>query len=148
MNLMKKISLIILDANFLLIPIQFQIDIYDDIRNLIAGEIKIVIISAILNELSLKIEREKQSTKFKHEVKKSIEFLEQKMKEKPNLFLEMDRKRVPEILVDDLLVELGKDLMKDAKEVYIATNDKKVKENAQRNGLHTLCMHQKKYIGY
>ena len=91
-SLSKDVSLVIIDANFILTPIQFRVDIYDEIRQLIFGKAKLVILSEVLMELEDKLQRE-QKLKFKKELKKSLELLQRKREEKPDYFMFIDRKR-------------------------------------------------------
>ena len=73
---------VLLDSNFLLVPVQFKIDVYEEIRNLL-GNPQFIILAEIFNELYLKLHRERQQ-KFRLELKTSLELLEQKKKRPRN----------------------------------------------------------------
>ena len=80
------INTVLLDSNFLLVPVQFKIDVYEEIRNLL-GNPQFIILAEVFNELYLKLHRERRQ-KFKLELKTSLELLEQKKKETPEFFIE------------------------------------------------------------
>ncbi|MBD3353658.1 MAG: hypothetical protein GF364_19395, partial [Candidatus Lokiarchaeota archaeon] len=88
----EKISYIILDANFLLIPLQFKIDIYEDLVNLIPGRIRIVIISEVIAELKRKRNKENK-IELTLLLTGSFNLLNQKMLENPDLFLKIEYSR-------------------------------------------------------
>ena len=67
-------KIIILDTNFILLPIQFRIDIFEDITNLIEGKFKILVLNEIIMELNDKIERE-DKLKFKIQARRGLELL-------------------------------------------------------------------------
>lgn len=145
MKITNKINHIIIDANFLLMPIQFKLNIFEEIRHLIPGEIRYVILPEVINELKKKAERER-GNKFKLEVSSSLSFLDMIKKKSPQLFIEIKYKINQKLPVDDIIIEVAKKLSKNDTSVYIATNDKGVKIKAQNSGIPTIFMRQGKFL--
>ena len=135
---------VLLDSNFLLVPIQFKIDIYEEIRDLL-GNPRFIILTEIFDELYLKLHRERRH-KFKMELKTSLELLEQKKREIPELFIEYDGRNTANIPVDDYLIEVSKELSKKMETIYIATNDKQLRKKAGKNGIKTIFMRKKQFL--
>lgn len=137
-------NIVLLDSNFLLVPIQFKIDIYEEIRNLL-GNPRFIILAEIFNELHLKLHRERRH-KFKLELKASMELLEQKKREIPEFFIEYAGRNTANIPVDDFLIEVSNELSRKMKTIYIATNDKQLRKKAGKNGIKTIFMRKKQFL--
>jgi len=135
---------VLLDSNFLLVPIQFKIDIYEEIRNLL-GNPRFLILTEIFNELEIKLNRERRH-KFKLELTTSLKLLEQKKREIPELFIEYEGRNTTNIPVDDYLIDVSKELSRKLGTVYIATNDKLLRKKARKNGIKTIFMRKKQFL--
>ncbi|WP_457559045.1 hypothetical protein [Candidatus Harpocratesius sp.] len=77
MVLMEIIYYIFLDANFLLLPAQFRIDIYEQFNQMVPGPYKLIVPSAVFTELDEKIAKESRSTVLRQNYKLARQILEQ-----------------------------------------------------------------------
>ena len=139
-------NIVILDANFLLVPSQFHLDVYKEIRSVLPGNLKFVIIPEVLQELRLKSESS-SSSKFKRTVEMAQQLLDKYHTEKSLQFKYIDENKPKGMYVDDYLVNIATSIAEDENNhVYIATNDKELRIKASTNGIRTIYLRQKKYI--
>ncbi|NQU79275.1 nucleotide-binding protein [Candidatus Woesearchaeota archaeon] len=122
---------IILDTNFLLIPIQFKVDIFSEIDRLISEPYKLCIIDSTLDELN-KI-KETASGKDKNAANLAIQLL--KAKNVHTITTSKDKN------VDNLIVELA-----ESPEYLVATQDKELKQRLKANKIKIIILKQKKYL--
>ena len=118
---------IILDTNFILIPFMFNIDIFEQIKQLPFNS-EIYYLDLSIKELENIKEKEKKYTK------PALELL--KTKQVKLLKTEKHKK------VDDLLVELGQN------DYIIATQDKDLKRRLKFKKIPLVYLRQKKYLKY
>ena len=129
-----------LDANFLLIPPQFQVDIYSEFERLIPKPWKIVMISAIFTELERKIAQFPTKTKLKREYSMARQLLD---RQEYQLIV---KKRSTNQIVDDLLLETALDFKKQGGDIYLCTNDKELREKCNRNSMTAVYLRQRKFL--
>lgn len=112
---------VLLDSNFILVPIQFKVDIFHEILNLV-GNAKICSLSACIGEA-------KNASKGKYK-----SFVDQ--------LLELGKIKVIEAEgnVDQLLLEFGK------RNYIIATNDRRLRKNLDQMGIKNIYLRQKRYL--
>ncbi|MFX1310060.1 MAG: PIN domain-containing protein [Promethearchaeota archaeon] len=137
-------NLIVIDSNFILLPFQFKIDYLDEIRSLIEGNLRFIIVQQILNELESKKRREQKSTKFKRLLESGLYYIE-KNKEKFDIEILEEVKKNNET-TDDFLLRMLKDLKKETQNIYLATNDSDLRKNAKEIGISVIFLRQKKYL--
>ena len=77
----SRINLIVLDSNFILLPFQFKIDYFDEIRTNIEGKLRFIIFQQILDELESKRKKEPETSNFTRFFESGLLYLE-KNKEK------------------------------------------------------------------
>ncbi|TFG19861.1 MAG: hypothetical protein EU530_04905 [Promethearchaeota archaeon] len=143
---MTMMNNVILDANFLLIPSQYQVDIYHQLRMRLTGTLKLLIVPEVIEELNIK-SAATASTKFTRDVKMALELLSNQQKQFPHLFEELPDKNSQNLPVDDYLIELAEKTQQIKNhEVYIATNDKELRKKATIKGLRTIYLRQKKIL--
>lgn len=130
LNLMLNI---ILDTNFLLLPIQSKIDIFNELNNIVYNRYQICIIKNIIDELN-KISKEE-----KNNDKKAAKFALMLLKSKKVKII----KRESNKNTDDLLFELAK-----KEKFIIATQDKNLRERLTQEGLPSLGIRQNRVIWY
>ena len=118
---------VILDTNFLLIPGQFKIDIFEELQCRLDFPFELCIVEETLFELDKIIEKDKNKHKIAAEIAKSL------IKAKHLKILSSEGK-----IVDDRLVKLSKN-----SDVVVATQDKELRKRL--NGPKIL-LRQKKYI--
>ncbi|MFX1388371.1 MAG: PIN domain-containing protein [Promethearchaeota archaeon] len=137
-------NLIVIDSNFILLPFQFKIDYLDEIRSLIEGNLRFIIVQQILNELESKKRREKKSTKFKRLLESGLYYIE-KNKEKFDIEILEEVKKNNET-TDDFLLRMLKDLKMETQNIYLATNDSDLRKSAKEIGISVIFLRQKKYL--
>lgn len=135
---------VVLDANFILVPIQFNIDVYSEIKNMIPGKVRIVILKAVIDELELKREREKKKT-FKRQVNLSLAILDQNIRKNPKLFIEVDRLKKKGEHVDNIIISVAEEINEKAR-VYVATNDKIVRKKCRELDIPPIFMRQRRLL--
>jgi len=92
---MKKI---ILDTNFLLIPAQFKVDIFDEIDRIILEKYELFVLDKTIDELNKIINDKKQKLRNRKAAKLGLQLLKSK---KVKII-----KTREDLLVDDLIVKL------------------------------------------
>lgn len=122
---------IILDTNFLLIPAQFRVDIFSEIRRICDFTYKILILDKSIQELENIITKGKG--KEKQEAKVTLELIKQKNIE----ILKTERS----IYVDDYIVELAK-----KSNYIIATQDRALIQRLKLYKIKVISLRQKKYL--
>ncbi len=143
MTIMNKV---ILDANFLLVPSQFHIDIYNELRMQLSGTLQILIIPEVLEELNRK-SLETTSTKFIRHVKMAMEILDRYQLNFPKIFKKTQRNNSKNLPVDDYLISIAQNLHGGKDEiVFIASNDKELRKKASKRGIRTIYLRQKKFL--
>ena len=140
-NKLKEHNLIILDANFILIPSQFGIDYFEEIRNIIPGKLAFIVFKSTLDELNRKKERESKKIKFQKQLELSLQILKSKE------FHEIPIERKPGETVDDFLLNICHELLNNNFKVHLATNDSKLRSQAIELGINVIYLRQKKKIG-
>jgi rRNA-processing protein FCF1 len=127
--------LIIIDANFILVPIQFKIDYIDQIDAYLNGDCRFIIFRQILNELEAKKRRLKasnKSAKFETQLKAGIKYLKTRSKEY-KISIRENTKEESET-TDQFILRKLKELKEENKYVYLATNDYELRKIAR-----TIC---------
>ncbi len=140
----SKKSIIVIDSNFILLPFQFKIDYFDEIRFSIEGEIRFIVYQQIFDELEAKRKKQQKTAKFIKFLESGLIYLE-KNKERYNIDILEDTKNENES-TDDFLIRMLKDLKKENQNIYIATNDSDLRRKAKKIKINSIFMRQKKYI--
>ena len=128
---MKKIYL---DTNFLLIPIQFKVDIFGEIDRICDFPKETFVLSNTIDELRKIVL--KQKGKDKEAAKIAIQIVERRVKQKSLNITAFSK----ETGVDDILVELAD------KDTIIATQDKELKRRIKEKGGKIIILKSKKYL--
>ena len=123
---MKKI---ILDTNFLLIPIQFKVDIFSELDRICDFNYKLYIYGNSISELKNIIGKQSQ----KH--KKAAEFALKLIRLKNIEIIKSDEKDVDYLILENL-----------DKDTIIATQDIKLKKELLKKGASVIMLRQKKYL--
>lgn len=137
-------NLVVIDSNFILLPIQFKVDYFEEIRLNIEGKLTFIIYQQILNELESKRKRETRATNFTRYLKSGLLYLE-KNKKKYNINILEDTKEENET-TDDFLLRMLKHLKLGDQNIYVATNDSDLRKEAKFNNINTIFLRQKKYL--
>ena len=124
------IKKILLDTNFLLIPAQFNIDIFSEIDKLMLAKYKLFTLDKIIGELESIQKDKKQKLKNKNAAKLALQLLKAK---KVNIVKTKENKPV-----DDILVIL--------KEYIIATQDIDLKNRLKAKKVKIITLRAKKKL--
>jgi len=120
---MKKI---ILDTNFLTIPYQFKVDIFEEIERLMEENYELVTLDKVVEELK-KIKRGKDAVA----AKIGLELI----KKKDIKVINTDVNKV-----DNAIVKLADE------NTIVATNDKNLRKNLKNKNIKTFYLRSKKHI--
>lgn len=123
---MKKI---ILDTNFLLIPVQFKVDIFSEIDRICLFKYKLFIVDKTIGELKQIIE--KQRGKHRLAAKIALQLIKKK---------DISIIKTKEGRVDDLILQL---LDKDC---ILATQDELLRKKAVKKGITEIVLRSKKHL--
>ena len=118
---------IILDSNFLLVPFQFRIDIFEELNNLL-GKAEPIVLSTTLEELKKMAER--SPPKRRMQFSAALKLVEQCE------ILDVNRRGSESY--DDVIVRVASEL-----KIPVATNDAELRKRIRRAGLATVYLRQK-----
>ena len=139
-------NLIVVDANFVLLPFQFKIDYLYEITASLEGKTIFIVYKQILDELEAKKLREPNATKFHMNLKSGLLYLE-KNNDKFNI-LYRQRIKSKEETTDNFLLKTCQELKGKNKKVYLASNDAELRRKARKTGISTIFLRQKKYLSF
>ena len=137
-------NLVIIDSNFILIPFQFKINYFNEIRENLEGKLKFVIFKQILDELKAKSRRESKSGKFQLQLNSGLNFIE---RNKEHFDIEIIKViKDHSETTDDFLIRNLISLKIEAKHVFLATNDQELRKRAKKARINVIFLRQKKYL--
>ncbi len=139
-------NLIVVDANFVLLPFQFKIDYLYEITASLEGKTIFIVYKQILDELEAKKLREPNATKFHMNLKSGLLYLE-KNNDKFNI-LYRQRIKSKEETTDSFLLKICQELKEKNKKLYLASNDTELRRKARKIGINTIFLRQKKYLSF
>ena len=119
---------VILDSNFLFVPLEFKIDIFEEIRNILGGRIKFIVLSSTIEEL------EKISASGKNKLSRQASFALELAKKCEILKVE----RLPGESNDDVIVRIAKKF-----KCAVATNDRTLKRTLRNMGIAVIYVREK-----
>ncbi|KKN54002.1 hypothetical protein LCGC14_0596880 [marine sediment metagenome] len=141
-----KSNVIILDANFILLPFQFKIDYLKEIRNNVEGKLKFIVYQQILDELEAKEKRESRATKFKKLLSSGLLYL--KNNENIHVIDYVNDIKGENENTDDFLLRKVIDLKGTFKSVFLATNDSELRNRSKKLSISVIFLRQKKYLSF
>ena len=139
-------NLIVIDANFILLPFQFKIDYLYEIDASLEGKTIFIVYKQILDELEVKKIREPEARKFHMNFKAGLLYLE-KNNEKYNIDYKQNIKLTDET-TDNFLLKSCLELKSISKRVFLATNDAELRRKANKMEVSTIFLRQKKYLSF
>ncbi len=139
-------NLIVIDANFILLPFQFKIDYLYDIDIRLEGRTVFILFKQILDELEAKRVREPNATKFIMNLKSGLSYLEIN-NEKYNI-VHNHLTKSKEESTDDFLVRNCQELKGKGKRIYLASNDSDLRRKVRKIGVSTIFLRQKKFLSF
>ena len=122
---------ILLDTNFLMIPAQFRVDIFNELERICDFPYTICTLTSIKDELKKIIQEQKK--KYREAAKIALELIENKKIE----VLEP----ISEGFVDDQVLEIA-----ESEGMCVATLDKELKKRIREKGLPLVSLRGKKYL--
>lgn len=140
-------NLVIIDANFILVPIQFKVDYLDEINFRLEGNTEFLVYKQVIDELEAKaqrFERRQKSARFEAQLKAGKVYLEQN-KEKYHIRCSDEIKNREET-TDEFLLRKIITLKETYPHMYLATNDKYLKKRAKQHASLILIRQGKKLI--
>ena len=121
---------IVLDTNFLLIPGQFGVDIFSEIKRIVDFGYQLVIVEKTIEELQKLLETGKKQDK--QASKLAISLLETQNIKRDDSHSHKN--------ADDSIVDIS-----DA-DTYVATQDRVLRERVKKKGAKIIGLRQKKYL--
>ncbi|MFX1390873.1 MAG: PIN domain-containing protein [Promethearchaeota archaeon] len=139
-----NINLVIIDSNFILLPFQFKIDYFSEIRQLLEGPIRFVIFQQILDELESKKKKNSKAMNFSRFLEAGVLFIK-KNENKYDIKILEDVKEEIET-TDDFLIRMCFKLKEEFQKLHLATNDSNLRRKAKKLNINTIFLRQKKYL--
>ena len=137
-------NIVIIDSNFILLPFQFKIDFLEEINSSLEGITNFIIFKQVFDELEAKRRREPKATKFQKYLRSGLSYLEQN-KEKYGIIFNGAIK-IHEETADDFLLQKAIDYKNEGQNVFLATNDRLLREKAREAQIGIIFLRQKKYL--
>ncbi|RLI21761.1 30S processome protein Utp24 [Candidatus Bathyarchaeota archaeon] len=119
---------VILDSNFLFVPLQFQIDIFEEIRELLGGKVEFIVLSTTIEELRKLVK--KGGEKLSRQAAFAL-----KMADKCRIF---EVERLSGESNDDVIVRVAKKF-----KCAVATNDRTLKRMLRNMGVAVIYVRGK-----
>ena len=136
--------IVLIDANFILLPFQLKIDYIEEIQNKLQGKVKFIVFKQVIDELKAKAKRKNKSNKFLLLLNSGLSYLETHKKSHDILF--DSAIKAPEETSDEFLIWNCIKLKDKGMLVYLATNDKELKRKAKTRKINLIFVRQKKKI--
>ncbi len=119
---------VILDTNMLLVPVQFNVDIFDEIEKLVGRNYQLIVLDSVIRELERIAKSNKKDAKA---AKVALQLLEDK---------EFVISKTKEKSTDKAIVKLTDD------NTIVATNDKLLRQKLKNKNIKTIYLRSKKYL--
>lgn len=130
-SLKESETKIILDANFLFIPIQFKLDIFDELPKILNQKFIPIVLSSTVKELQGLTKS--NSLKIQKQAKSALKLVDK-------CYVIHNEKSVNETF-DDVIVRISTEW-----KCPVATNDRNLKKKLRSQGLPVIYMRQKKRL--
>ncbi len=134
--------LVLLDANFMLLPFQFSIDIYTLLPSIIHEPILIGTIKPVIDEIQKKMDMEPLGSTFRKHAKAGLDLFHTKSK----VVIEYPRNSGDS--VDDTILKYSLEEKSKGNSLAVATNDKKLRNSLLKHNIHVVFMKSKKTLEY
>lgn len=133
----KKI--VLLDTNFLLIPAQFKVDVFDELRRLCDFSYEVVVLAATVDELERITADKTAAAKDRRAAKLGLQLI----KAKGVKVIGTDRKVFKS--ADKAILDFA---ARDRGSVVVATQDRLLREKLKSAGVAVIVMRQKQYLKF
>jgi rRNA-processing protein FCF1 len=123
---------VILDTNFLTVPVQFGVDIFSEAERVLERGVEFIILDTVVSEINAKLERagKKETRMFKV----ALDLVERCK------IVDVDIS-MKDSAVDDQLLEFAASV-----EGVLATNDRELRDRASERGIPILMLRGKKHL--
>ncbi|MBY9003960.1 MAG: hypothetical protein KGD73_08315 [Candidatus Lokiarchaeota archaeon] len=139
-----RCNIVVIDANFLFLPIQFKIDYLSEINYVLVGKNYFLIYKQIFDELESKRKRLHEISKFGRELNFAKVYLESNKKNYNLIYI--DKIKQGSETTDQFLLSECLRLNKKHPNIFLATNDSQLRREASKANIRNVCLRQKKYL--
>jgi rRNA-processing protein FCF1 len=145
------VAVVLLDSNFLYVPMQFKVDIYEAIPRLLEQSTELVLLSGVKDEIVAKNKRSIGKLVSKQGLG-VLQLVSLKVEQGKVSLVKVDRR--PSELVDDYIIRAARQMKemsaleknKAAPRIVVATNDKGLKQKCKANRLEVVQLRQKRFV--
>ena len=145
------VALVLLDSNFLFLPMQFKVDIFEEIPRLMEEKTDIIVLSGVKDEIMEKNKRTAGKLVSKQGIG-VLQLLSKKIEQGLVKLVKVDRR--PGELVDDYIIRGASQLKTPGpgnkenviKRIAVATNDKGLKNKCSTVGITVIQLRQKTHL--
>jgi rRNA-processing protein FCF1 len=138
---------VVVDSNFILLPIQFRIDYIEDIVYLLEGATQFIIYQQVYNELKAKqkrFEEKGKNSKFQAQFEAGKRYLEMKKQEYHLSFI--NEVKGKDETTDEFLLRKAVSLKDIYHHIFLATNDYELRKKAKQSQISVIYLKQKQFI--
>jgi rRNA-processing protein FCF1 len=147
------VAIVLLDSNFLFVPLQFKVDIYEIIPKLLEQATELVLLSGVKEEIVAKNKRDIGKLVSKQGIG-VLQLVSLKVEQGKVSLVKIDRR--PSELVDDYIIRAACQIKdapvpgegKTVPRILVATNDKGLKQKSKANGFEVMYLRQKRYLEF
>ena len=123
---------VILDTNFLTVPVQFGVDVFSEAERVLERSVEFIVLESVVNEIKAKLEGAKKTESRMFKV--ALDLVERCKIVEPN-------QSMKDSMVDDQLLEYTVSVGG-----VLATNDRELRERAAEKGIPVLMLRGKKHL--
>ena len=139
----EKKKIVLLDTNFLLIPAQFKVDIFAELGRICDFSYEVVVLEATVNELQGIMEDKTASAKDRRAAGLGLQLIKAKnvrvIKVERKVFKSPDKAILEFAVAGNRLVN---------RSVFVATQDKELKDNLRARGVCVIILRQKQHLAF
>ncbi|MBN2153064.1 MAG: hypothetical protein JW839_16550 [Candidatus Lokiarchaeota archaeon] len=145
------VAIVLLDSNFLFVPLQFKVDIYDAIPKLLEESAELVLLSGVKEEIVEKNKRDAGKLVSKQGIG-ALQLVSLKVEQGKVSAVKVDRR--PAEPVDDYVIRAARQIKdaavlgggKPVSRVVVATNDKGLKRKSKAEGFEVIHLRQRRFV--
>ncbi|MHA1687898.1 MAG: type II toxin-antitoxin system VapC family toxin [Promethearchaeota archaeon] len=140
----EPFNLVVVDSNFILLPFQYKINYFEEIEFKLEGSVRFIIYQQVLDELNSKRRRWK-GRKFALQYDAGLRYLEE-MKSRHDIRVEPEERKRAEETTDEFLLRKVRELKLAYLRVFLATNDKRLRQQAREIKVNLIYLRQEKKL--
>lgn len=145
------VAIVLLDANFLYVPLQFKVDVFEEIPRLVEERAILVLLPGTRDEIVKKNTRRPAS----QEARQGMAALRlATVKEGEGKLRVLEEPRRERETADEYVLRVAREIFdrgtafgKTVSMVAVATNDKTVRQACDEAGIKVVTLRQRKYLG-